>query len=77
MNYMVSILTETIAKLVGDNEPHFVLKTRRYSANKMAAVPLPNMEITKGIDKGQPAKLWIEKTEQKIVMLVVLDGKEQ
>jgi len=73
---MPSILHNNIVKIVNDNEPHFVLKTRRYSNVKMASIPVPDMEITKSIDRGQPAKVWIEKFGKQLVMLVVLDVED-
>ena len=74
---MVSILNEKINKVINDDEPHFRLKTRKYGSYKTAAVPFPEMELTKAIGTGSPVKVWIEKIDQKIVMLVVLDGKEE
>ncbi len=70
-------MQEIVEKIILDNEPHFILKTRRHSSNKTASIPIPDMEITKGIDAGHDARVWIEKSDKKIVMLVVMenDGK--
>ena len=73
---MVNIPMQTIAKIVRDDEPQFKIKTRRYSGVKTAAVPVPDMELTKHIDKGMEAKIWIEKQDTKIIMLVVIDGEK-
>jgi len=64
----------SMSKII-ESTPDFIVKVRKYGTPTSPPIPIPKMNLTSNITKENDAKMWIERVNDQVFILTVIDTK--